>query len=268
MTTESQPDSGRPGCLQVMGVLTLLLLLAMLVLGVLAWNSVGGLFGGVRERIDDVVDSIEAFPQTVADKVQEALEIETRASMETRVNLAESIKDMGILVTASHSGDAVVHKSIRSGILNICGVSVNHYAEGTIEAGVDLSQVSASDFSNDTRTLILGRARIHSCRIDFIQQQNHSLTFCGQDWDDYRLLAEAEALKEILKEVLAEGLLNNAERVASQMLESFLGSITGSEEVRVVFDSAGPEPDLPESCLREPPSGWIFDEESDTWKRE
>ena len=254
--------------MKVMGVLTILMLVAMVVMGVLAWNKVDGLFGGVRERIENVVVSIEAFPQTVADKVREALEIETRARTETRVELAESINSMGMLVTASHSGDAVVHKSVTNGIFNLCGVAVNHFAEGTIEAGVDLSQVSASDFSNDTRTLILGRARIHSCRIDFIQQQRHSLTFCRQDWDDYRLLAEAEALKEILKEVLAEGLLNNAETVASQMLESFLGSITGSEEVRVVFDTAGPNPDLPESCLREPPPGWTFDEESDTWKRE
>ena len=84
MPIQQQSQSGGLGCQKVMGALTLLMLVAMVAMGVLAWNSVGGLFGGVRERIESVVDSIEAFPQTVADKVQEALKSETRASIERR----------------------------------------------------------------------------------------------------------------------------------------------------------------------------------------
>ena len=51
---QPQPQPSGSGCQKVMGALTLLLLVAMVAMGVLAWNSVGGLFGGVRERIENV----------------------------------------------------------------------------------------------------------------------------------------------------------------------------------------------------------------------
>ncbi len=268
--TLPQQASGA-GCLKAMGVVTLVMLAAMLLLGAFAWNSVGGFFGGIRQGLEDAVDSIEQFPQTVAEAVQEAIKTEKRASHDTKVELADSMKSMGMLVTASHSGDAVVHGSIRNGFINLCGVSVDHYAEGNVEAGVDLSQVSASDIVYDSNenswTLTLGRARIHSCRIDYIQQHNHSFTLCRQDWDDYRILAESEAMKDILAEVLAEDLLNNAQIVAKQVLGNFLSAVTGSDNISVVFESE-PVAEHPESCTRETPPNWVFDEESDSWVRE
>ena len=51
------------------------------------------------------------------------------------------------------------------------------------------------------------------------------------------------------------------------MLGNFLRAVTKSENVSIVFQS-DPTIEFPESCLREPPPGWTFDEESDTWKRE
>ena len=94
MPIQQQSQSGGPGCQKVMGVLTLLMLVAMVVMGVLAWNSVGGiLFGGVREESRRCCRiSIAALPQTVAEQGQEALKSETRASieMENLVLLSES----------------------------------------------------------------------------------------------------------------------------------------------------------------------------------
>ena len=61
---------------RVKDILTLLLLAAILVLGFQAWNSVGGLFGGIRQGLEDFGESVAALPQTVAESVMEALEIE------------------------------------------------------------------------------------------------------------------------------------------------------------------------------------------------
>ncbi len=194
-----------------------------------------------------------------------------RARIEAKKLLAHSLNYMATLVTASQQVDADVKVGIKAGLLNVCGASVDHIVEGTIEAGVDLSQVQASDFVHDPLTnswvLQLGPAELHSCRIDYIRQQGHSLTICQQDWDAYRLLAESAALKEIRYTALAEGLLASAEQKAERILGEFLRTVTGSEIVSILFESE-PITGIPESCIRESLSGWTFDDESDTWRQE
>lgn len=260
MTSDSQSVLSVTGCLKVVGVLVLLTVVALLVMFVVA-----------RSAAEWVVNEIAAIPQSVAAAVSDAFRTETRAITETKVELAKAIQPMGMLVTASHKGAADVKAGIRNGILNLCGVEVDHRADVTVEAGVDLAQVSASDFTRDvganTWTLTLGAARIHSCRIDYIEQHSHTFTLCRQDWDDYRLLAEYDALNEIRDQVKAEGLLPNAELVAKGVLENLVRAVTGSYDVRVSFESE-PEPEFPDSCKREPPQDWRFDEESDSWVKE
>ncbi len=271
MTDQSQQSQGGPNCLTVMGALTLVMLVVMLVLSVLAWNTVGGLFGGLGQGLEDIKEAIVGVPEIVSTAVADALKTETRAKTDTKLELAESIQSMGTLVTASHKGAADVNNSVRGGFLNLCGVAVDHRADVTVEAGVDLAQVSASDLSHDAGTnawiLTLGAARIHSCRVDYIKQHEATFTLCRQDWDDYRLLAEFDALKEMRDQVLVEGLLPNAELVAGEVLANLVKAIAGSDNVSIVFESE-PDVEFPESCLREPPTGWKFDEESDSWLRE
>ena len=245
-------------------------------------NTVSGISQGITELgtfvgalsqsvADSVNESLANISETVSSAVEDALRTEMRADLETRVLLAESLNLKGMLVTASQDGDADVKVGVQAGLLNLCGASVNHIAEGTIEAGVDISQVQADDIFhdplNDRWVLNLGAARLHSCRIDYIRQQGHSFTACRQDWDAYRLLAESAAIEEIRDEALVEGLLAGAEQQAQIVLGNFLSSVTGSDNITIVFKSE-PNIEFPESCLREPPPGWVFDEESDTWKRE
>ena len=58
MTDQSQQSQGGPNCLTVMGALTLVMLVVMLVLGVLAWNAVGGFFGGISQGITGLGESV------------------------------------------------------------------------------------------------------------------------------------------------------------------------------------------------------------------
>lgn len=119
--------------------------------------------------------------------------------------------------------------------------------------------------------LKLGAAKIHSCRIDYIRQTEFQTgpinIACNQDRDEFRLLAETAILPELRKEALAEGLLAEAELEAELVLGNFLSAVTSSDNISIVFESE-PDPAFPESCLREPPTGWTFDEESDSWVKE
>lgn len=227
------------------------------------------------QRVSDSVgETLAGLPQTISDAVEKAFRSEIRANIETKNLLAHSVVNMGTLVTASQPFDSEVKVSVskEQRILffdvDACGVSTDHFVEGTIEAGVDLSQVQASDFTHDifadSWVLKLGSAKVHSCRIDYIRQTDRSRTYCGQDWDAYRILAESVALPEFLREALAERLLAKAEKEAEVVLGNFLAAVTGSDNVSIVFESE-PDVEFPPSCEREPPADWKFDEESDSW---
>lgn len=305
MTNQSQQSSGGPNCLTVMGVLTLVMLVVMLALGITAWNAIGGFFGGIGtgisalgenlegafgrtleglgetvegigEGVKELGKSVSSLPQTVSDAVEEAFRSEMRANIETKNLLAHSVANMGTLVTASQEIEVEVEVGTSAGLLNRCWASVEHDVVGTIEAGVDLSQVQGSDFTHDIFTnswvAKLGTARVHSCRIDYIRQSAYQTAGivslgCNREWDELRLLAETAILPELRKEALAEGLLAEAELEAEVVLGNFLSAVTGSPNVTVVFESE-PVTEFPESCLREPPTGWKFDEESDSWVQE
>ena len=70
--------------------------------------------------------------------------------------------------------------------------------------------------------------------------------------------------------VLLDGLLPKAELVAEEVLTNLVKAVTGSDDVRVNFESEEvPQPQgFPPSCRRELPSGWKFNEENDSWGRE
>ena len=271
MTNGSESVLSVRGCLMVIGILVLLTIVVMVALFVLARSTAEWVVEGIGQGLKDLGNTVASIPQSVASAVSDAFKKELQASIETKVLLAESINSMGTLLTASHPGDADVKVGIQSGLLNVCGVSVDHVVEGTIEAGIDLSQISSGDITHEviSNSWVLrpGPAKLHSCRIDYIRQLGHSLTVCRQDWDEYRLLAESDAITRIRDEALAEGLLAKAEKEAELVLGNFLSAVTGSDNITIVFESE-PVTDFPESCQREPPAGWKFDEESDSWVRE
>ena len=276
MTNGSESVLSVRGCLKVIGVLVLLTIVVMVALFVLARSTADWVTNGVRQGLEGLGEAIASIPESVANAVSDAFRSEMRANIETKNLLAHSVANMGTLVTASQEIEVDVKVGTRAGLLNRCWASVEHDVVGTIEAGVDLSQVQGSDFTHDIVTnswvAKLGTARVHSCRIDYIRQSGYQTAGlvsigCNQVWDELRLLAETAILPELRKEALAEGLLAEAELEAEVVLGNFLGAVTGSENISIVFESE-PVTDFPESCLREPPTGWKFDEESDSWVQE
>ena len=272
MTDQSQQSPGGPNCLTVMGVLTLVMLAVMVVLGVLAWNTVGGMFGGLRHGIEGVVDSIEEFPGTIAESVKEAIKSQRRATVEMKNIVLAAVRPEGQLVTVSREYfEQNVEIGIRAGIANLCGLSVPHFVVGTIEAGLDLFRAEAMHVMHNENegswTLRLPSPGLTSCRIDYISQDDASWTLCPNDWDEYRQLAEAIALSRFRDEALEEGVLQEAEREARIWLTNFVSALTESNDIRIEFVE-GDVPEHPPSCERELPDGWSFDEEGEIWVRE
>jgi hypothetical protein len=182
--------------------------------------------------------------------------------------IVQSVLPLGQLVSVSvQLAKADIEVGVVSGALNACGYSVNHVAQGAVEAGIDLSGFSEDDIVLDeTRDVVvvnLPPAQLTSCRIDFIRQYDRSISACNPDWDEARLLAQYEAMNDFRADAIEAGILDRAERESRLILASLINALTG-KEVEIVFRDAD-EATLPPSCQPPVPDDWTYDESTGSW---
>lgn len=199
-----------------------------------------------------------------------------RASVVSSQTIVNGIQPMGQLVSISAQvAKADIFVGVQQGALNACGFSVNHVAQGTIEAGIDLNQLAEDSISYDeatkTYTITLPAAQLTSCRVDYIDQYDNSTTACSADWDAARQLAQYEAISEFAKDSLEGGILDRAQKQAQLTLGNFVQFLhragVGSEAtVKIVFDKSKSSP-IPSSCSPQPPQGWVYDEAAKIWTK-
>lgn len=183
--------------------------------------------------------------------------------------IVTGIQPMGQLVSVSSQlAKADIGIGVQQGTLNACGFSANHVAQGTVEAGIDLTKISATDVqydsANNTYTVLLPAAEVTSCRIDFIRQYERSLTACNVDWDEARLLAQYEALKGFSGDAVEGGILKRAEQEARVVVANFITALTGAK-VQIVFKTSDGPTVLPASCVPDIPQGWSLDPSTQAW---
>ena len=163
-----------------------------------------------------------------------------------------------------------VKVNVSQGALNLCAYSVNHAVQGTIEAGVDFTQIDADSVHfnapSETYHLTVPAAQLTSCRIDSIQQYSWSVSVCNPDFDTARQLATYMALTQFRDDAVEGGILTNAKSHANELISNFVSVLTGHP---VVFDSGQPEttPLPSSSCNPEPPAGWVHDPTTDVWNK-
>lgn len=127
-------------------------------------------------------------------------------------------------------------------------------AVGTIEAGVDLSQISSDDIRIDgnTLTVTLPAASLQSCAIDesktYVAERDTGI-FAPEALtldQDARRFAIAQFRDQALESGLLQQAEDEARTIVSQMI---LATNPGVEQVIVAFE--GPEADatFPDSCL-------------------
>lgn len=192
----------------------------------------------------------------------------TPTSTPTPIPVLQHIQEMGQLVVISAElarGD--IHVAVSDGA---CSHGANHVAQGVIEAGIDFTAIDEGDIERESffgnYTIQLPPARLTSCRMEYIRQYEGSFTLCGVDWDTVRRLAQYQAMSDFVQRVQENAILERAEEQASVIVGSFVSGLTG-KNTNVEFKKADVEPDLPESCQPEIPSGWQFDDAAGEWTK-
>jgi hypothetical protein len=199
-----------------------------------------------------------------------SLNPQTTARVHTSDTVVHSIRPLGQLVSISAQlAKADVHVRIRQGFGNVCGFDASHVAVGTIEAGIDLTQLSPDDVNydagSDTFTITLPSPQLTSCRVDSIRQYDRSYTTCRVDWDEARRLAQHLSIIEFRDDAMEGGILDRAHGQAHVVLSNFLQLSTG-RQVNILFREADTLV-IPRSCEPQVPAGWEFDEEDRRWEK-
>jgi Protein of unknown function (DUF4230) len=252
LPTNSPPPAQRSGCFW--GIAGAAGCLLVLLLPIIVLLLVGGLT--INSLVSGITGIFTARPPV--------------ASVISSQTIVTSIQPMGQLVSVSAQlAKADISIAIQQGALDACSFSANHVAQGTIEAGIDLTKLSEADVQYDqisnTYTVTLPAAQLTSCRIDFIRQYERSLTACPVDWDEARLLANYEAINEFRNDSVEGGIIDRAEREAQITLGNFIHLLTGAT-VNIVFKSESSAA-FPTSCIPDIPEGWVLDEATYTWSK-
>lgn len=248
-TEEAVPrqQGGSWGCARVVIVLALIAAALTAVLILSTQFTLGGLVSGLTTLLAPGPAQITVVPS------------------QTIIN---SIQPMGQLVSISvQLAKADIEVSISQGLLGASSFSTSHVAQGTIEAGIDLTRLSVSDVAYDaasnTYILTLPPAQLTGCHVDYIRQYAYSGTILPVDRDQARQLAEYTAVIEFRDDALESGILSRAEEQARLVFANLVGALTGSK-TEIVFNRAVQLP-LPPSCEPDPPGNWSYDPATQTW---
>ena len=195
-----------------------------------------------------------------------------RAQVISTQTIVQGIQPLGQLVSVSAQlAKADLTVDVYQGNFNTCGFSANHVAQGTIEAGIDLTKIGDGNLSYDTArevyVLIVPEPQLTSCRVDFIRQYDRSFTTCSVDWDEARLLANYVALTSFRDDALEGGILTRAEQETRIVLGNFVRLLTG-HPVEIVFQPpTDGDVTLPPSCQPDTPTGWTEDPNTHVWQK-
>lgn len=190
-----------------------------------------------------------------------------QAAVVSTQTVVTSIQSMGQLVSISaQMAKADINVRITQGFMGASSFTTNHVAQGAIEAGIDLTQLTAANVSHDpltnTYTVVLPAAQLTSCRVDYIRQYGYSGTLLPVDRDSARLLANYTALVEFRDDALEGGILNRAQEQAALVFSNLVNTLTGGQTV-ITFSEASPP--LPQSCEPDIPGSWRYDPATQAW---
>ncbi len=248
------------GCLWELVRMVVYMSLPLLVVGalvLLGFTTITNVFNGVRTIFEGAPGPVEVIAaETLVTRIQ---------GLGRFVSLEIGFANPEILV-----------RNIQQGGLTPCSFEARHIAEGTIEAGVDLSLLTEQDIAYDTEsntyTLYLPPANLTSCRIDQIIQYDPQQTFCRLSWDEVRRLAQYTATTEMIEKAYSEDILGRAQSEARDGIGAFVQLVTNANVV-IEFRQPDTSPEatqtpLPDSCQPQPPEGWVYNEANGFWQQE
>jgi hypothetical protein len=204
----------------------------------------------------------------IVDTARNLVNPPTIAHVDSRGTIISGIQSIGQLVSISvQLAEPEISVGVQQGGLNACGYLAAHVAQGTIEGGIDLTQITDESIDYDpvaeVYTIYLPAPQLTSCRIDFIRQYNRSTTICNVDWDGARVIAGYKALTGFRDDALEGGILERAKIEARLVIGNFASALNGNR-VHIEFDETATTA-LPASCVPPIPEGWTYLEATDEW---
>lgn len=197
-----------------------------------------------------------------------------QASVSVSPPILQSIRQLGQLTsTSAQLATADLNVNVRWGIGNVCNITARHVSRGTIEAGVDLMQVSSDnvrfDEGRNTYTVTLPQPGLTNCIIDPIATQQYQVSgtsvVCTVNRDELRRVASYEALNQFRDDAIEEGILQRAALDTELLLTNFISSLTGAD---VEINFRDEEQPLPLTCRPSAPHPWYYDEQINRWRRD
>ena len=213
--------------------------IGLLIIALLVGGYITGTINSVREFF---------FPQT-------------KATVPAMILNVDEIRAIAELVTVSGKISTVdVNVEIHRGFLNTGYYRANHIAIGAIDAGIKFDEIEVDSIilQDETYIISLPAPIITSCRIEYIDQNQHSFTLLPADWDMVRQIAQAEALDKFAKSMIEQGILERAAEEAALRISDFVVNLTGNPAI-VEFKENSEALEFPDSCKPNPPSGWVED---------
>lgn len=192
---------------------------------------------------------------------------EATAKIPTIVLTVNEIRAIAELVTVSGKVSALdVDVEIHRGFLNAGYYRANHIAIGVIDAGIKFDEIGDKDiiWQEGVYTITLPAPIITSCRIEYIDQNQRSLTLLPSDWDMVRQIAQAEALESLAQKMIEQGILERAAERADLLIGDFIMKLTENPANIKFADSSDPLR-LPDSCNPTAPTGWVKDTDG-SWR--
>jgi hypothetical protein len=223
---------GRPGCAWgVVGALGCLGLLVVPIIGLLLMGTVtvNGIIGGIQSMFNPPV---VITAQTVLDSIQGLSQLTT-----VRYNyssLVTSERDMPDVLNLLYGERQVL-------------VAVGH-----VNAGIDLSQITAGDITQDGSTLIvrLPPPQLQDC---FVNEQDSYIAalntgLFSRSAPELVIEGRRFAVRQFRDRALAEGILEDVQAHTQAVVQQLIETLNPDAAVRLVItppDAAAP---LPESC--------------------
>lgn len=170
----------------------------------------------------------------------------------------ERVQSLSELTTTRYNYAQVTagQREMPGWLSNLYGDSVVMVVVGTIEAGIDVSQISEEDISYDAETkimtLTLPAPILQSCFLDESQSYvvSRDIALFAEPMDNLEDELRQQALVYYRNTAVEEGILADAETDARASLTELLGILVNDETVaiNIAFETPIAEPVLPSSC--------------------
>ena len=126
-----------------------------------------------------VVVGVGLLPNTILNTVRGIFGSPPVTDITTSETIVTGIKPLGQLVSVeAQVAKAGIAVHIQRGVANACQFTAQHVAQGTLQAGIDLTQITEAsvrlDEAEGTYYITLPHAQLTSCSLDPVQTQQYS----------------------------------------------------------------------------------------------